>query len=82
MGVKSVDIRGFYHKELDVSGVSCTLGCRQVILGELVGGLAEGGPLLLPFLVRGAVKAVRLFCSKVHTSPVSTPSYPCRFPGI
>lgn len=37
-----------------------------MILGELLAGLAEGGPLLLPLLIRGAVKAVRLFCSKVR----------------
>jgi hypothetical protein len=33
---------------------------------ELLNGLAEGGPTLLPFLVRGAVKAVTLFCSKIE----------------
>jgi len=37
-----------------------------VVQGELVSGLSEGGPLLLPYLVKGAVKAVRLFCLKVR----------------
>jgi hypothetical protein len=41
-------------------------GVVQVILGELLSGLCEGGPLLLPHLIRGAVKAVRLFCAKVR----------------
>ena len=38
----------------------------QVVQGELTAGLREGGPLLLPYLVKGAVKAVRLLCSKVR----------------
>ncbi len=38
----------------------------KVMQAELVGGLAEGGPLLLPHLVRGVVKAVHLFCTKVE----------------
>ena len=47
--------------------------------GELLNGLAEGGPILLPFLVRGAVKAVKIFCSKVksHLRPRYRPMRLC-----
>jgi hypothetical protein len=38
----------------------------RVMQTELLTGLAEGGPLLLPHLVRGVVKAVHLFCTKVE----------------
>jgi len=38
----------------------------RVMQSELLTGLAEGGPLLLPHLVRGVVKAVHLFCTKVE----------------
>lgn len=39
--------------------------CRAVQT-ELLGGLAEGGPLLLPHLAKGVANAVALFCGKVE----------------
>jgi hypothetical protein len=38
----------------------------RVMRTDLLTGLAEGGPLLLPHLVRGVVKAVHLFCTKIE----------------
>ena len=38
----------------------------RAMQAELLGGLAEGGPLLLPHLARGIAQAVDLFCAKVE----------------